>query len=243
MAYRSGPQFSISGLASDPETQAKIAAANGQYTDYVQAAKDAAKKKFLTTTAIGAGTFAAAPGLGALWSGAAPAAAGGFSAGVPASIGVPASFGAPAAIGATAPVLGATSGLNTAMGIANSNIVGTGVNALLGWFGKKSADKATDQARQDQLAANREALALQRQQLEMQARNADLDRADAKALNDAINELKKRELDAAEEERQYQREQTDYLKQKDMARETALAPYRHNSAAAAQKLASMWGIG
>ncbi len=242
MAYRPGPQFSISGLASDPETQAKIAAANGQYTDYVQAAKDAAKKKFLTTTAIGAGTFAAAPGLGALWSGAAPAASQ-FGTAAGTGFGGAPFIGGAAGMGATAPVLGATSGLNTAMGIANSPGVNLGVNALLGWFGKKSADKATDQARQDQLAANREALAIQRQALELQARNADLDRADAKALNDAINELKKRELDAAEEERQYQREQTDYLKQKDMARETALAPYRHNSAAAANKLASLWGLG
>lgn len=120
---------------------------------------------------------------------------------------------------------------------------GTAVNAATSLYGQHAATKAADQARADQLAANREALELQRKQLETEARNADLDRADAKALNDAINALKKQELDAAEEERQFTRDQT--LRQNALvdASEARKAPYRAASGAALNKLAAMWGIG
>jgi hypothetical protein len=83
--------------------------------------------------------------------------------------------------------------------------------------------------------ANREALALQRQQLEAELRNADLDRADAKAANDALNELKRRELAASEEERAYKRGLEEQ-------RETRLAPYRRQSEAALQRLSAIWGL-
>lgn len=111
-----------------------------------------------------------------------------------------------------------------------------GVNAGLTLLGNRSANKAADQARADQMAQYRESIALQRQQLEMEARNADLDREDARALNAAINELKKRELDAAEEERAFNRSLIEQ-------RETRMAPYRRSSEAALQRLNQMWGLG
>jgi hypothetical protein len=86
------------------------------------------------------------------------------------------------------------------------------------------------------LAGQREAIALERQRLEMELSNANLDREDARALNAAINELKKRELDAMEEERAYTRANTDA----DRARRV---PYQEASRAALGKLSSMWGIG
>jgi hypothetical protein len=110
-----------------------------------------------------------------------------------------------------------------------------GVNTGLSLFGMHSQKKAADQARSDTLAANREAIALQRQQLEETTRNANLDRADAKAANDAINELKKRELDAAEEERAYNRSLVEQ-------REARLAPYRQRGQQALDRLASMWSL-
>lgn len=109
-----------------------------------------------------------------------------------------------------------------------------GVNTGLTLMGMRSQNKAADQARTDQLAQYREGLALERQRLEMEARNADLDRADAKALNDAINELKRRELDAAEEDRSYRRGLEE-------ARETRLQPYRDVSMQAIRQLFPLLG--
>lgn len=140
---------------------------------------------------------------------------------------------------ATSPVTMSTAklGLGSRLGsIFSSKGMDLGVNAGLSLLGMHSSNKAADQARADTLAANREAIALQRQQLEEQTRNATLDRADAKAANDAINELKKRELDAAEEERAYNRARLD--------REDAqLAPYRQRGQQALDRLAAMWSLG
>ncbi len=109
-----------------------------------------------------------------------------------------------------------------------------GVNTGLSLLGMRSQNRAADQARNDTLTQYREGLALERQRLEAETRNADLDRADAKALNDAINELKRRELDAAEEERSYRRGLEE-------AREARLQPYRDNSLRAMNALYSMLG--
>lgn len=109
------------------------------------------------------------------------------------------------------------------------------VNAGLGVAGMRSQNKAADQARLDLLAQQKEALALERQRLELEARNADLDRADAVRLNEAVNELRRRELAIAEEERAWTREREEL-------RDTRLAPYRAGSEAAHRRLMQMWGL-
>ncbi len=149
--------------------------------------------------------------------------------------GAAASSAVPAAVGGG--VTAGRAGTMATLGrIFSSPGMELGVNAGLNLLGTRSANKAAEQARQDQLTQYREALALQRQQLETEARNADLDREDARALNAAINELKKRELDAAEEERAFSRGLIE-------ARETRLAPYRGVSESALRRLSSMWGLG
>jgi hypothetical protein len=183
--------------------------------------------------------FAAAPALSSMFS--AGGAGGGASAAAPGGWSMP---------GVSAPVFGGGSGAATSPAVMSTAKVGLGsrlgsmfsskgmdlgVNAGLSLFGMHSQKKAADQARADTLAANREAIALQRQQLEETTRNANLDRADAKAANDAINELKKRELDAAEEERAYNRSLVEQ-------REARLAPYRQRGQQALDRLASMWSL-
>lgn len=108
-------------------------------------------------------------------------------------------------------------------------------NAGLSLVGMHAQNKANAQARADALAGQREALALERQRLELETNNANLDREEARRLNDAINELRKRELDAAEEERAFSRGLVE-------AREARLTPYRDASAAALNRLRSMWGL-
>lgn len=110
----------------------------------------------------------------------------------------------------------------------------TAVNAGMGLVGMSSARKSADQARQDTLIQQREAIALERQRLENEARNADLDREDAKALNAAINALKQQELDLQIEARDYDRN----IYSTEQAR---LQPYRQASTAALNRLMSMWG--
>lgn len=128
-------------------------------------------------------------------------------------------------------------GLGARLGsIFNSSGMNLGVNSGLALLGMRSQNKAADQARADALAGQREALAVERQRLEMEARNADLDREDAKALNAAINELKKRELDAAEEERSYTRTRADQ-------QDARLEPYRQRGRQALDRLSAMWSLG
>lgn len=159
------------------------------------------------------------------------------------------SFGAPAAAGVAtgaggtvAPVvapLAAKAGISS---MFTSPLASTLAQGAFSLIGQRSQNKAADQARRDTLAANAEALKLQREQLEMETRNADLDREELRAQNAAINELKKRELDAAEEVRAFDREQAMYLRSKDEATETRRAPYRQAGTAALGRLMSMWGL-
>lgn len=138
---------------------------------------------------------------------------------------------------ATATLPKATSTLGPRLAtMFNSKGMDLGVNAGLSLLSMRSQNKANDQARADALAAQREALALQRQQLEQTAMNANLDREDARAANAALNELKKRELDAAEEERAFNRSIVEQ-------REARLAPYRQRGTQALDRLAAMWSLG
>lgn len=203
---------------------------------------DARKMKLIkgiATAAVG-GMFAG-PALGALFSGGgAPTAAAASSGWSMPGVTAP-TFGQ--AAGAVVPkVLSAGSGATTIGKMAtlgklfDSPGAELGVNAGLSLLGMRSQNKAADQARADTLAAQREALALQRQQLEMEMTNANLDREDARAAQAALNELRKRELDAAEEERAFSRSITE----QDRAYQ---APFREASVGALRKLQSMWGIG
>lgn len=175
--------------------------------------------------------FALAPG-GALAGMYAGGAAGGAAGGVSLPEAATAGIGFSAAGPATSAAPGAMATLGKVFSSKGAEL---GVNSALSLYGQHQQNKANDQARSDALRAQREAIALQRQQLEAEIRNADLDRADAKAANDALNELRRRELAAAEEERAYTRS-------KDEAYESRMGPYRDISAQALRKLQSMWGL-
>lgn len=169
----------------------------------------------------------------ALWKGAVMPTAAAFA---PALAGLFTGGGAAAATSAgagavTAPAVGKLATLGK---LFSSPGFSTAVNAGTTLLGMRSGNKAADQARTDQLSANREAIALERERLEMEARNANLDREDARALNDAINKLKQQELDLQIEGRDYERSLYN-------AREARLQPHRQASEAALAKLMSMWG--
>lgn len=168
-------------------------------------------------------------------------------------------FGGPAAYsaltrGASAAASGAAAGATRAAAsggmlskistVANSPGMNLGVNAALSLLGMRSQTKANDRARQELQSSQAAELALARHQLETEARNADLDRADARALNDAINELKRRELAAQEEERAYLRardiDERAYTRGRETARDQRLEPYRQISRHAADRLMGLW---
>lgn len=170
--------------------------------------------------------------------------------------------------GATMPTFGApAAGLATGSGGTVAPIVApaakSGIASLLGKPGvapaiinsgaallqQRSQNKATNEATRLTLAGNAEALKLQREQLEMETRNADLDREELRAQNAAINELKRRELAAAEEVRAFDREQALYLRSRNETEDRRLAaqearrePYRQAGQASLSRLMSMWGM-
>ena len=126
--------------------------------------------------------------------------------------------------------------------IFNSKGMNLGVNTALALKQNSSQSNATDQARKDLLEGNAASLALQRERLEREMANAALTREDALAATKALNELKRRELDAAEEVRKFDREQAQYVRSKDEALEARRAPYRQAGSAALARLNSIWGI-
>ncbi len=161
---------------------------------------------------------------------------GGAAAAAPGAVSLPAAATEGVGFSAAGPATShAMGGMATLGKLFNSRGAELGVNAGLSLYGQHAQNKAADQARADALKGQQEAIALQRQQLEQEATNANLDREERKQLNDAINELKKRELDAAEEERSY-------LRTKDEQSEARLQPYRQISEQALRRLSSMWGL-
>lgn len=238
--------FQIRGAdPTDPRAVASARAFNdATYADQLQQQYDRnagwrRTKGIFRAIGIGVPTgFALAPGgaLSSLYSSAAPAASTSTSAGWSMPGVTAPTFGAPASTAAA--TTGATSaGRFATMGrLFNSPGMELGVNSALNLFGMRSQNRANDQARQDALLQYREGLALERQRLEQEMQNAALDREDARALNAAVNELKRRELEADEEQRSFERGLVE-------ARETRLAPYRETSAAAMNRLRAMWGLG
>jgi len=158
--------------------------------------------------------------------------------------------------GVTAPTMGGAATTGATSGLMHSaatpsiwsklagltDLFSLGTNAGLSIYGSKQQQKGVNQARQDTLEAQRQAISLQLQQLEEQKRSSDLDREDLRKLNEAQNALKKQELDILQEQNAYTRSQSDYERSLVEQREARLAPTRALSAKAQQRLAAMWGL-
>ncbi len=200
-----------------------------------------------------AGAGAGASGLSSIW--APPAASAGSAAGYSSPGIYEGVFGATAAPGA-----GATSA--ALPGVAKSGLWGgvqkffggkggdLAVNSALSLYGMNRQKSASDQARADVLNAQREQLELEKAKLAEATRNADLDREDARKLNEAMNALKQRELDLTDEENKFNRDITSRntaINESTAAmasrREANRAPFLQLSKDAAAKLASIWGLG
>lgn len=251
------------GLASDPAVQETARRDAAAYEAYVNARKTDARRQFkqgaITGLAVLGGSALAGS---ALAGGVTPAstAAGGSAAG---GVGTAPGYGSLFAGNGSflAPATGAATGAGgttsvvapmAARGISSmftGPLASTIAGGLFSMASQRSQNKAADQARRDTLTANAEALKLQREQLEAETRNANLDREELRAQNAAINELKKRELDAAEEVRAFDREQALYLRSRNETEDRRLAaqeqrrePYRQAGSAALGRLMSMWGL-
>lgn len=233
-----------------PALQAEIDRQRRERTDYTRERMRGHNRLMNIHRVAGLGIPAGAALLPAMFTGGAAAGAGAGASGAAGAgwtmPGVTAPvFGGGAATGAATGAAGAagTAAAGTAATAAPSLVsrifsspgFATVVNAGLGIAGMRSQNRAADQARADMLAQQREAIALERQRLEMEARNADLDREDARRLNEAANELRRRELAIAEEERAWTREREEL-------RDSRLAPYRAGSEAAHRRLMQMWGL-
>lgn len=139
--------------------------------------------------------------------------------------------GAPSVVAPT--VAGA--GGSTLGSILNSDALGLGVGAVTNWLGNRSQNKANRYVADLNAKNTAETLALERSRLEQEMQNANLDRADAMKLQEAVNELKRRELDALEEDRAYNRSLIE-------AREMRAAPRREMSARAMRSLGAILGF-
>lgn len=189
-----------------------------------QSAYDASKRKWGVADKLAMGA-AAIP-----FAAAAPAV---FGAAGAAGSGTGAAVAGPATAGATAgPVAATTSRLASIFG---SPLLQTGINGALALFGQKAQGKANDQARADTLAYQTKQIEIEQQRLAQEAQNANLDREDAKALNAAIQELEKKKYALTLEQAQFDRSKYE-------TEQAQLEPYRKISAAAQQRLASMWGL-
>jgi hypothetical protein len=165
-------------------------------------------------------------------------------------------FGAPAAAGlatgaggTVAPIAPPVAGKGIASLLGKPGVTPAIINSGAALLQQHSQNKATNEATRLTLAGNAEALKLQREQLEAETRNADLDREELRAQNAAINELKRRELAAAEEVRAFDREQALYLRSRNETEDRRLAaqearrePYRQAGQASLSRLMSMWGM-
>lgn len=122
-----------------------------------------------------------------------------------------------------------------------SNLFGKVVEGAFGVYGQKQANKQLDRAAAAQADINNRTLALQQQQIDDARRAADLDRADALKATEAMNELKRRELAASEEERAFTRAEAERQRQLRDERELRLAPRRQMSDQALAALMGMFG--
>lgn len=229
--YSNGRVPSASPYAREALGDPRYPDMTGQIARIEQAKRLPNLAKRLALTGVGAAATAGlAPVLGSMFTGGAPV-SGVMPAGAATS---------PAAASVTA---AAKTGLGARLASIFSNpVTGVAINAATAYGANRSQNTATEQARRDTLAANAEALAQERQRLEMEMTNANLDRDDARAAQAALNELKKRELDASEEVRAFDREQAMYVRSKDEASEARRAPYREAGTKALARLNAIWGL-
>ncbi|CAB4187138.1 hypothetical protein UFOVP1601_48 [uncultured Caudovirales phage] len=219
---------------------------------FFQAAAYAIPTAGLALTAAGVGAPAAlAPG--AATPGAASAAAAnsgwGMSGVTAPTFGAPAAGLATGSGGTVAPIVAPAAKSGIASLLGKPGVAPAIINSGAALLQQRSQNKATNEATRLTLAGNAEALKLQREQLEAETRNADLDREELRAQNAAINELKRRELAAAEEVRAFDREQALYLRSRNETEDRRLAaqearrePYRQAGQASLSRLMSMWGM-
>lgn len=202
--YRKLPP-AISGLASDPATQAKLAAENSRYTDYVQSQKDAARNNFLKTAAIGAGSFA----LGPLASGL----------GTATGVGGAAITKAPLM---SAPVAGSSRfSLNSLLTLGQ-----LGANLFGSITGQHSQTKAQDLARQEQQREFDRQQQMLAQQMAADQSEKDRVFAEQKRQWDAQQQMAATQWAAQEEDRKRRQQLEDYNLQLTKEAEARKAPRR-----------------
>lgn len=229
--------------ATTPEGQARHAAANNRYAQHlarVEANRRSFGRKLNLFRAIGIGVplAAAAAPLASIVGGgggstAAASSAGWSMPGVTAPTFAAPSIAAPAA----ATVARATPSALARLGsIFNSGGMELGVNAGLSLFGLRSQNKANNQARADAIRTQQQQIDLQLREIAERQRNADLDRDEAKRLNDQAHALQVRQLALSEGEAAERRS-------REARDDERLAPYRRISESAARQLASIWGVG
>lgn len=137
----------------------------------------------------------------------------------------------------------ATQGISRLGSILTSPALQTGVNAGLGIAGMVTQSRANAQARSDALAAQTRQIELEQARLAEQARNADLDRADAKALNDRIQALEEKKFQLAQEQAQYDRTVSEETRANTAQDRAYLNDYRARiQGPAAQRMASILGF-
>lgn len=242
MGYQPSGIPSVSGLASDPATQAKLLASNQLYQNYVQRQKDAARNNFIKQTAIGAGTFALGPALGGI--GAVTSGAPAVSSGVPASMassGLPMSQGVPAVIGGSAPGVSQAAGRFSLNNLLDLGKLGAGLWGTI--TGNHANTKATDLARIEQ---QREFDQQQQMLLAQQAKDkAEKDRVFAESQRqwEADQKFKADQFAASEQDRMRRQQLEDYNLQLTKESEARKAPRRAASAGALLRLQDLLRLG
>lgn len=191
----------------------------------------------------GAGIQALLPAAGGASAGAGAGASAGAGAGYSSpgiysgvSFGVPTAGGAGTAATVAPQVARMAPSTASRLGsVFNSSGMNLGVNAGLSIFGMRSQNRANEQARLDALRMQQQSIDLQLRQIEEMRRNSELDREEARRLNDRSHalELQRYELD---------REARAFERQIHEQREALLAPYRQISTQAMNRLSALWGL-
>lgn len=246
------PQYyDPSGVLRDGDINAAIADSQSRWQTEVRQRQSAAWRRKFRNTLIGGGAmFGGAAALSSILGPAASAGAGGAAAGTASGVLPSTAMGwapyagsvAPAAAagagGATAANgAGATRGALAGLGSIFSNPgFEVGANTGLSIAGMVTQNRANSEARRDALAREERMLALERERLALEARNADLDREDQRALNAAMQENERRRFALEQERFRFER---DIFEQDRAYRE----PFRRTQELARQRLSAILGLG
>lgn len=232
--------YDPSGNLVQGDINTAISASRRRWDAEVRQRQSAAwRRKAFRTAAAGAAMFGGAAAIGA-------AGGGGGIAGMPAGY-VPGWEGSMSIIGGAAPA--ATGGATAAIGSGATRGALSGLssifsnpgfevatNAGLGIAGMVTQNRANSRARLDALAREERMLALERERLALEARNADLDREDQRALNAAMQENERRRFALEQERFRFER---DIFEQDRAYRE----PFRRTQELARQRLSAILGLG